>query len=210
MVGGWNKMIFKVPYKPSHSVTYDSKKNLMRVSLFFLHKNLTKEARYQVLVSKEIAICQDALLKKTLKTRNMSSQSGTELELGYFRKAWLDLIQVSRLCGVPNSDKLHPAVEGRRSQIYFCHGWGVILSSASALTAWRPSCRCLTLPTTSTGAQNPARNSVMELGTQCLGVLVGFAWVFSWFPIRIWDFFFLFLTSRICSKSVLATMSSLQ
>lgn len=61
-----------------------------------------KEPRFQVSVGKEINICRDALVKKAPKKRNMSSQSGMELELGYFKKACLDLIQVFRLCH-PNS-----------------------------------------------------------------------------------------------------------
>lgn len=55
---------------------------------------------------RNIYICTDALLKKDPKSRNMTSQLGMEFELGYFRKACLDLMQIPRLCPT------YPAVGG--------------------------------------------------------------------------------------------------
>lgn len=130
----------------------------------------------------------------------MTSQSGMELELGYFRKVCLDLIQVSRLCH-PN-----PAVGGDHRYI-FVTVEVFFLSSASALTAWKPSCRCPTLPTIPTGTQNSAGSSAGPRMPRCpwglcplssLGSHMGFG-----------DFF-LYYTSRVCSTSVLTTTDSLQ
>lgn len=63
-------------------------------------------------------------------------------ELGYFRKACPDLMQVSRLC------PQNPAVGGDHKYIF---GMSEVsfTSSASALAARKPNYRCPTLPVTS-------------------------------------------------------------
>lgn len=162
--------------------------------LFFLHTFARKKPRFQVPVSKEKKLCKYALVQKN---KQLPVSDGIE-ESGYFRKACLDLVQVSGFC------LLKPAVGGDHRCI-FGMAEVSLMSLASTLATRKP------LPMTSIGNSELCHDFCRGSGYVMSRCLCGICTVASLgFPSGLWGLFLCLTCGLFCDISILTTTSPLQ
>lgn len=131
------------------------------------------------------------------KNKQLPVRGGIE-KSGYFRKACLDLVQVSGLC------LLKPAV-GRDHRCIFDMAEVSLMSLASALATRKP------LPVTSIGNSELCHDFCHGSGYVMSRCLCGICTVASLgFPSGLWGLFLCFSSRLFCDISMLTTTSPLQ